>query len=106
MSWYRWEDGKLCLSVRVQPRSSRDEFSRPVGHRIRIRITAPPLDGRANEHLRRFLARAFGVSRSDVRLVRGDKGRDKEISIFKPKKIPPELESELSSARADQSPGD
>ena len=50
-TWYRWDGGDLLLSLKLQPRSSRDAFAEPWGERLRVRITAPPVDGQANAHL-------------------------------------------------------
>ncbi|HEC15870.1 MAG TPA: YggU family protein [Sedimenticola sp.] len=86
--WFRWEDGDLLLRLRVQPRASRDEFVGPHGDHFKVRITAPPLDGRANAHLVRFLARAFGVGRSQVILESGESARNKCFRIKAPKKLP------------------
>jgi uncharacterized protein YggU (UPF0235/DUF167 family) len=46
-----------------------------------VRLTAPPVDGAANKALLRFLARALGVAPSDLRVARGAKGRDKQVSV-------------------------
>jgi uncharacterized protein (TIGR00251 family) len=81
----------LLLDIVVQTRASRDEILGPHGERIKIRITAPPVDGKANQHLLRFLARAFGVSRQAVSLVNGASSRYKRIHITSPQKIPPGL---------------
>lgn len=88
-SWYRWDGDTLVLHARTQPGASRDEFAGPYGeHQYRLRIAAPALDGRANLQLRRFLARAFGVSKSGVAIVGGKHGRDKVIRISRPSKAP------------------
>ena len=84
----RRDNGNLILSIRVQPRASRDEIVGLQGESLKIRITAPPVDGKANDHLLRFIARQFGVPRQQVVLLGGDSGRDKRIRIDKPKKIP------------------
>ena len=86
--WYRWDAGDLLLSVRVQPRAKRDELLGPAGDHLRVRITAPPVEGKANEHLRGFLADLFGVLRSQVILVAGERGRIKRIRIRNPAKLP------------------
>jgi len=88
-SWYRWEDGDLILEVHVQPRASRDEIAGEHGGRLKIRITAPPVDGKANKHLQAFLARTCGVPRSAVDLVAGESGRDKRLRIRNPRRLPP-----------------
>ena len=86
---YRWEGADLILSLRIQPRASRDQWSEPLEGRFRVRITAPPVDGQANAHLREFLADLFGVAKSQVTLLAGETGRDKRLRIAAPKRLPP-----------------
>jgi uncharacterized protein (TIGR00251 family) len=57
--------------------------------RFRVRIAAPPVDGRANAHLRAFLAELFGVAKNQVTLLAGETGRDKRWRIVAPKQLPP-----------------
>ena len=69
------------LRVRVQPRSRQDDV---LGWRdgvLRVRVAAPPTDGRANEAVVDLLARAFGVPRSAVSLVSGASSRDKVFRV-------------------------
>jgi uncharacterized protein (TIGR00251 family) len=69
------------LRVRLQPRGRRDEV---VGERdgaVVIRVTAPPVDGKANAALCRFVARAAGVAPSRVCVVRGHTARDKVVRV-------------------------
>jgi uncharacterized protein (TIGR00251 family) len=87
-AWCRREGEDLVLALRVQPRAARDELVGPHGDRLRVRITAPPVDGRANAHLLRFLADCFGVPSGSVRLERGETGRDKQVRIHRPGHIP------------------
>jgi uncharacterized protein (TIGR00251 family) len=90
MGWYRWQGEDLLLTVRLQPRASRDEIVGPHGDALKIRITAPPVEGQANAHLIRFLATAFDVSRSQVSLVSGDTARSKQLRVHAPRRLPPE----------------
>jgi len=67
------------LGVRVVPRAARDAI---VGERrgaLLVRVQAPPVDGAANEAVRRLLARALGLPASAVRVLRGETGRDKLV---------------------------
>jgi uncharacterized protein (TIGR00251 family) len=71
----------VTLRVRLQPRASREEV---VGVRDGVliaRVTAPPVDGAANHALARLLARTFGCAPSAVELLRGERGRDKLVTI-------------------------
>ena len=90
-AWCRWDGDDLVLALRVQPRASRDELAGPHGERFRVRITAPPVEGKANAHLLRFLADCFGVPLAGVRLERGAAGRDKQVRIHRPGRIPAAL---------------
>jgi len=69
------------LTVRLQPRARRDEVVGERGGAIVIRVTAPPVDGRANEALCRLIAKAAGVAPSSVQIVRGHSSRDKVVRV-------------------------
>lgn len=87
--WCRWVSAReLILQLRVQPRASRDEIVGPHGDALKVRITAPPVEGQANEHLLRFLAKAFGVPRGQVSLLQGATGRVKRVTVFSPRQLP------------------
>lgn len=88
MSWYRWDGEDLILSLRVQPRAGRDAFADPIGDAIKVKLRAPPVDGRANAGLVAFLARSFGVSRADVTLLSGETSRGKRLRIASPRDLP------------------
>ena len=87
--WCRWDGDDLWLAVHVQPRARRDEIVGAHGDRLKIRITAPPIEGQANAHLIRFLAECFGVPAGAVELTAGTSGRDKRLRIRKPGRLPP-----------------
>lgn len=82
------ETADLILDVHVQPRAAKDEVAGFHGGRLKIRITAPPVDGKANRHLTGFLAEVFGVPKRDVILLAGESGRDKRFRIVSPKTLP------------------
>jgi len=92
-TWYRWQDEALLLRVRVQPRAKRDELIGPQGGHLKVRITAPPVDGKANDHLCRFLAKEFGVPQFRVELLAGDQTRLKRVRIHAPRKLPAPIAS-------------
>ena len=62
--FYHWEENDLHLFIQVQPKASKDELSEILNNRIKIRITAPPIDGKANMHLIKFLAKLFNLESS------------------------------------------
>ena len=69
------------LAVRVVPRSPREGIAGHEGGIVRIRLSAPPVEGRANEALIRFLATALGVPRGRVSILSGVSGRNKIVRI-------------------------
>ena len=74
-------DGFVSFMVRVQPRASRDGIAGEVEGALKIRLTAPPVDDRANEALRRFLADELNIPISAVRIAGGERSRTKRIEI-------------------------
>jgi uncharacterized protein (TIGR00251 family) len=74
-------DGALVVDVLVQPRASRAGVGPVVGERLRVSVTAPPVDGKANVAVVEAVAAAFGVRRGDVTILRGETGRRKTVRI-------------------------
>ncbi len=71
----------IDLHVRLQPRARRDEVVGERGGAIVIRVTAPPVDGKANAALCALVARAAGVPPSRVHVIRGQTSRDKVVRV-------------------------
>lgn len=90
--WYRWDGIDLILRLRVQPRASADEWLESGDGPARVRITAPPVDGKANAHLRKFLAGLFDVAQSQVVVLAGETGRDKRLRVIAPRRLPPGIQ--------------
>lgn len=87
---FRWQADDLLLTLRAVPRASRDEIlAGPT--RLHLRITAPPVDGAANDRLIGFLAREAGVSRARPGVLRGHTARDKLVRIRSPSQLPDAL---------------
>ena len=57
--WYRWDEDDLVLTLRLQPRAPNDQWALD-GTQLKVRITTPPIDGLANQHLLKFAAASFG----------------------------------------------
>ncbi|WNO61387.1 DUF167 family protein YggU [Rheinheimera sp. MMS21-TC3] len=87
----------LRLRLYLQPKSSRDQWVGLYNDAIKIAITAPPIDGKANQHLLKFLAKSFKVAKSDIVLEKGELSRHKMVVILSPKVLPPLIESLLST---------
>ena len=94
----RHDGADLLLDVRVQPRASRTEFAGLMGNRLRIRLNAPPVDGRANAALVEFVAAECGLARSRVTLERGQSGRDKQLRLHGVAAVPAALQRALAAA--------
>ncbi|GAB6041163.1 DUF167 family protein [Endothiovibrio diazotrophicus] len=88
MKGCRREGDDLILTLRIQPKASRDEVCGEHGDAVKIRITAPPVDGKANAHLIKYLAKLFRVPKGQVTVVSGDTGRDKVVRIHAPRELP------------------
>lgn len=83
-----WHAGDLLLKCRLQPKASSDEIVGLHGEDVKVRISAPAIEGRANVQLIRFLAKSFGVAKRDVQILSGELGRSKRVRILQPTKIP------------------
>ena len=93
MTFLRETPGGTLLSVKLQPRASKNEIGTTLGDELRIKVTAPPVDAAANEALVKLLAEKLDCARSRVELVRGHKSRHKVIKLhgFAPEEVLPKL---------------
>lgn len=82
--WYQEDGPDVILALRIQPKASRDEIAGVQDGRLKVRITAPPVDGEANRHLQAFLAKTLKVAKSKVILLSGETGREKRVRIESP----------------------
>ena len=74
-------DGAITFDVQVVPRAGRDRLGPVHGDRLKIQLTAPPVDGAANDALVALVARALGRRRADVAVVRGAAARKKTVRV-------------------------
>jgi uncharacterized protein (TIGR00251 family) len=82
---FRLHDGKhgAALTIRVTPRARKTEFSGILEDgTVRIRVSAPPVEGKANKALIKFLAKVLKVKKNQIEIVAGEKGLDKIVSIL------------------------
>ena len=74
------KDG-IIIEVKVDPRSSRNEIVGVVDKTVRIKLTAPPVEGAANEQLIKLLAERFDIRKSDVIIMKGESSRHNLVKL-------------------------
>lgn len=87
-SFFGWDGDVLVLNVLGKPAASRDAIGKPRGTQLKISVTAAPKDGKATDHMVRFLAPLFGVTVADIEVVFGQEHVNKQLRIHAPKKLP------------------
>ena len=75
-----YQDG-IKINVRVTPRASKNVVMGRRGDSLAVKLTSPPVEGRANKDLVKFLAKMLGVSPSSVKIVKGETSRDKTLFV-------------------------
>lgn len=83
-TWLTEAPDKIVLQLHVQPGARRTEVAGTHGDALKIRLAAPPVDGKANDELTAFLAKEFGVPKRQVELVSGAASRNKRVQIHAP----------------------
>lgn len=79
--WYRREGNNVTLTLHIQPGAKRSELAGLHGDALKIRLAAPPIEGRANDALLRFIAELFNVPLREVELLRGLQSRHKMVKV-------------------------
>lgn len=87
-SYARLDGEDLVLQCHIQPGAKRSELAGEHGDRLKIRLQAPPVDGKANAELVRFLSKLFAVPRHAVQIESGDLSRQKRVRIRNPVQWP------------------
>ena len=75
------KSGALIITVRVIPKSSRSEIAGEHDGALKVKLNAPPIDGAANAELVRLLAKTFGVPKSQIEILKGQRSKIKQIKI-------------------------
>ena len=81
MSWLHTDSGGVILTLHIQPGAKKTEVVGLHGEALKIRLAAPPVDGKANAALLAFVAERLGVRKSDVELVSGETSRAKRVRV-------------------------
>lgn len=81
--WFRQAaDGCITLTLHIQPGAKKTEFAGRHGDALKIRLAAPPVDGKANEALIRFIADTLGLAKSAIHLKSGQTSRRKVLEVL------------------------
>ena len=81
MTWLKEQDGGVVISVRVTPRSSKNTIAGEMEGALKVKLQAPPVEGKANKALVEFLSEALDVSKSAITLLSGETGRNKRVFV-------------------------
>ncbi len=72
---------ELVLNIKVEPRSSRSGVTGSYGNALKVKLTSPPVEGRANKELIEVLAKEFGINKRDVEIISGKNSRNKIVRL-------------------------
>jgi uncharacterized protein len=97
-SFFAWDGETLVLNILGKPAASKDAIGKPRGNELKVSVTAQPQDGRATDHMVRFLAPLFGVRIADIDVVFGRESIHKQLRIRAPKRLPAALAQIASHA--------
>ncbi|NOQ85490.1 MAG: YggU family protein [Deltaproteobacteria bacterium] len=81
MLWIIEEDGAVIMNVLLQPRASKNELVGIHGDCLKIKVTSPPVENKANKKLCEYLSGLIGISKSKIEVVKGEKMRIKKVKI-------------------------
>ena len=85
---FAWDGDTLVVNILGKPAAARDAIGKPKGPQLKVSVTAAPRDGRATDHMVRFLAPLFGVAVADIEVVFGRESIHKQLRIRAPTKLP------------------
>ena len=78
----------MVVNILGKPASGKDAIGKPKGNQLKVSVTAAPQNGKATDHMVRFLAPLFGVAARDITVVFGQENVNKQLRIQAPKKLP------------------
>lgn len=85
---FSWQKDVLILRCYFQPSAAKDEIVGLHGDRLKLRITAPPVDGKANAHILKWFSALFKVPKTNIAITQGELGRQKTVHIISPNALP------------------
>ncbi|MEE9369313.1 MAG: DUF167 family protein [Pontiella sp.] len=84
MAWFEDKGNSIILNIRAVPRSSQDSIQGIYGDALKIRIQAPPVEGKANTYLIKYLSKEWKIPRAGIEILSGETGRNKRVRISNP----------------------
>ena len=89
----------LTIKIKVEPRSSKSGVVGPYGDALKVKLTSPPVEGKANKELIEVLAKAFGIAKKDVEIISGQSSKNKIVKLRSMPRKAEALLSKLSISR-------
>lgn len=86
--FFAWDGDTLVVQILGKPAARRDAIGKPKGNQLKVSVTATPRDGKATDHMVRFLAPLFGVPVSHIQVVHGRESVHKQLRIRAPTRLP------------------
>lgn len=87
--FYHWDGDTLVVNILGKPAAARDAIGKPKGAQLKVSVTATPRNGKATDHMVRFLAPLFGVPVGQIEVVFGRESIHKQLRIKAPTRLPP-----------------
>ncbi len=72
----------LIINIKVEPRSSKSGIIGPYGDALKVKLTSPPVEGKANKELTEVLAKEFGIRKKDVEIISGQSSKNKSVKLI------------------------
>ncbi len=72
---------EIRINIKVEPRSSKSGIVGPYGDALKVKLTSPPVEGKANKELVEVLAKAFGIRKKDVEIISGQASKNKTVKL-------------------------
>ncbi|QOP46549.1 DUF167 domain-containing protein [Sulfurimonas paralvinellae] len=86
--WFWWEDDVLVFNILGKPSAKLTKIGKPFGNQLKISVAAAPVNGKATDHLVKFLAKEFDVKIRDIEVVFGRMNVNKQLRVKAPNKLP------------------
>jgi len=86
--FFGWDGDTLVVNILGKPSASKDAIGKPYGQQLKVSVSAAPVNGKATDHMVRFLAPLFGVAAADIEVTFGRMNVNKQVRIKAPKKLP------------------